>query len=126
MEIEILTPGPHTDKRVVQLAGEASYVELAEAGIAIWRYQPSMMHAKVMTVDGMVSNIGSANLNPRSVAWDEEVNVVALDPELTARLDRDFEADLERSTRIDPDRWRRRPLRQRAAEALTRPIRRWF
>jgi cardiolipin synthase len=126
VEIEILVPGPHVDKRVVQLAGEASYVELADAGIAIWRYQPTMLHAKVMTVDGFVSNIGSANLNPRSVAWDEEVNLVALDPVLTAELDADFDADLERSERVDPQRWRNRPLHQRAAEALTRPLRRWF
>ena len=68
-----------------------------------------MLHAKVMTVDGIVSNIGSANLNPRSVAWDEEVNLVALDPTLTAELDRDFDADLERSVRIDPERWNEPP-----------------
>jgi cardiolipin synthase len=126
VEVEVLVPGPHADKRIVQLAGEASYVQLAESGIRIWRYQPTMIHAKVMTVDGFVSNIGSANLNPRSVAWDEEVNVVALDPELTARLDRDFDADLEQSVLVDPEAWHRRPLRQRAGEALTRPLRRWF
>jgi cardiolipin synthase len=126
VEIDILVPGPHADKRIVQLAGVASYVELAEAGIRIWRYQPTMLHAKVMTVDGFVSNIGSANLNPRSVAWDEEVNVVALDCELTARLDRDFDDDLERAELLDPDAWHRRGVRQRIGEAVTRPLRRWF
>ena len=43
-----------------------------------------MLHAKVMTVDGIVANIGSANLNARSMALDEEINVVAIDPELVA------------------------------------------
>ncbi len=126
VEVQILVPGPHVDKRVVQLAGEAAYRPLVEAGVAIWRYQPTMLHAKVMTVDGIVSNIGSANLNARSVAWDEEVNLVVLDRVLTDELDRDFDADLERSVRIDPDQWSDRSLLQRVGEALTAPIRRWF
>jgi cardiolipin synthase A/B len=126
VEIEILVPGRHVDKRVVQLAGERSYQGLVEAGVSIWRYQPTMMHAKVMTVDGLVSNIGSANLNPRSVAWDEEVNLVALDPALTAVLDQQFDEDLERSDRLDPGRWANRSLARRLGEALVRPLRRWF
>jgi len=126
VEVEILVPGPHADKRVVQLAGERAYRPLAEGGVTIWTFQPSMLHAKVMTVDGLVSNIGSANLNARSVAWDEEVNLVALDPALTAELDRQFDDDLERSVRIDPDRWTARSPAQRLAEAITRPVQRWF
>ena len=126
VDIEILVPGPHTDKRFVQLAGERSYQELAEAGVAIWTYQPTMLHAKVMTVDGFVSNIGSANLNPRSVAWDEEVNLVALDPELTALLDGQFDEDLERSERVELDDWENRALVRRLGEALVRPAHRWF
>lgn len=126
VEIEVLVPGPHADKRVVQLAGERAYHPLAEAGVTIWTYQPTMLHAKVMTVDGLVSNIGSANLNARSVAWDEEVNLVALDPTLTDELDRQFDQDLERSVRIDPERWRSRSPVQRLGEALTRPVQRWF
>ena len=75
-----------------------------------------MMHAKVMTVDGVVANIGSANLNSRSTACDEEINVVALDPELVRILDEQFDADLERSVRIKAVRWERRTLPQRVAE----------
>lgn len=126
VEVEILVPGPHADKRVVQLAGERAYRPLIEAGVTIWTYQPTMLHAKVMTVDGLVSNIGSANLNARSVAWDEEVNLVALDPALTARLDQQFDEDLERSVRIDPERWTSRSPAQRVAETLIRPVQRWF
>ncbi len=124
--IEVLVPGPHVDKRFVQLAGEEAYRHLIDAGVAIWRYQPSMMHAKVMTVDGFVANIGSANLNSRSVAWDEEVNLVALDPALTAELDAQFDEDLERSVRVDPACWEERPRLQRVGERLVRPFRRWF
>jgi cardiolipin synthase len=126
VEVEVLVPGPHADKRVVQLAGEDRYEHLVDAGVVIWRYQPTMLHAKVMTVDGFVSNIGSANLNPRSVAWDEEVNLVALDPALTAELDRHFDQDLERAERVVAGQWDRRTYLQRLGEALVRPLRRWF
>ena len=77
--IDILLPGPHADKRFVQLAGEREYAALLERGVRLWNFQPSMLHAKVMTVDGCVANIGSANLNMRSVSLDEEINVVVLD-----------------------------------------------
>ena len=59
-------PGPHADKRFVQLASEATYATLLDAGVKIWTFQPSMLHTKIMTVDGIVSNVGSANLNARS------------------------------------------------------------
>lgn len=62
----------------------------------------------------------------RSVAWDEEVNLVALDPALTEALDRQFDEDLARAERIEPERRASRPLAQRVGETLVRPVRRWF
>jgi cardiolipin synthase len=126
VQVQVLLPGPHADKRFVQLAGEAMYPRLLECGVELWNYQPSMLHAKVMTVDGVVANIGSANLNARSTECDEEINVVALAPELVQVLDEQFDEDLERSVRIEPGRWKRRPLGQRLAEQAVAPIRRWF
>ena len=87
----MLLPGPHADKRFVQLASEADYDVLLDHGVEIWNFQPSMLHAKVMTVDGLISNVGSANLNSRSVIWDEEVNLVVLEPALARVLDAQFE-----------------------------------
>ncbi len=126
VEVEILLPGPHIDKRFVQIAAEGEYEDLLAHGIAVWNFQPTMLHAKVMTVDGLVANVGSANVNPRSVTWDEEINVVALDGALVALLDSQFEADLERSIRIEPGRWHRRALWQRATERAIAPIKRYF
>lgn len=123
VEVELLIPGPHIDKRFVQVAGQGAYEELTDHGIAIWHFQPAMLHAKVMTVDGVVANIGSANLNARSVARDEEVNLVVLDRAVTATLDRHFDEDLGRSVRIEPGRWRQRPLPRRLAEAALAPLR---
>lgn len=126
VRVRILLPGPHADKRFVQLAGEADYAELLDHDIEIWHFQPSMLHAKVMTVDGVVANIGSSNLNARSVTWDEEINLVAMEPELVRQLDEHFDHDLERSVRIRPRRWEHRPMRQRVAERLVVPVRRLF
>lgn len=121
--IEILLPGPHGDKRFVQLAGQADYDRLLERGVRIWQYQPSMLHAKVMTVDRLVANVGSANFNARSTELDEEINLVALDPELVRLLDRQFEADLERSEEIQPGRWEDRSVGRRILEGITKPLR---
>ena len=82
-----------------------------------------MLHAKVMTVDGIAANVGSSNLNARSTELDEEVNLVVLDPELVRMLDDQFEEDLERSVRIDPERWDDRSMGQRALEKIVSPLR---
>ena len=126
VEVQILLPGPHIDKRFVQIAAEGEYDRLLTHGVTIWNYQPTMLHAKMMTVDGIVANVGSANLNTRSVTWDEEINVVAMDQALVGVLDSHFEFDLERSVRIEPGRWQRRALWQRAAERAIAPIKRFF
>jgi cardiolipin synthase len=126
VQVELLLPGPHADKRFVQLAGEAAYDTLLTRGVDIWSYQPSMLHAKVMTVDGVLANIGSANLNARSTSLDEEINVVAIDQALVATLDGQFDDDLDRSVRLKAGRWEHRSVVQRAAEAAVAPIRRLF
>ncbi|GFM97801.1 cardiolipin synthase B [Streptomyces fulvorobeus] len=124
--VEILLPGPHTDKRVCQLAGQYHYEELTDCGVKIYQYQPTMMHAKVMTVDNVASLIGSTNFNRRSLDHDEEVMLAVLDPELTGTLDSHFEDDLRQSQLIRPDRWKRRAWTQRAREAAVVPIRRYL
>jgi len=116
LEVQLLLPGPHADKRFVQLAGEHDYAALLEAGVRIWNFQPSMLHAKIMTVDGLMASVGSANLNSRSMSLDEEVNMAVLDPELVAVLDRHFDEDLERSRELDLTDWEERSQMQKLAE----------
>jgi cardiolipin synthase len=126
VEVQVLLPGPHADKRVCQLASEAVYDRLTDCGVQVWNFQPSMMHAKIMTVDGYAALIGSSNFNRRSLDHDEEVVLAALDESFVEILDRDFDADLERSERIVAHRWEKRSVPQRALEAATKPIRRWM
>jgi cardiolipin synthase len=116
VEVDIIHPGPHIDHRVSRLAGEARYPELLDAGIRIWRYQPTMIHAKITLVDDVLSCIGSANLNHRSVVKDDEVALLVVDPDLNAALTRDFEADRENCELVDSEaEWLNRPWWKRAA-----------
>ncbi|HWU05846.1 MAG TPA: phospholipase D-like domain-containing protein [Streptomyces sp.] len=124
--VEVLLPGPHTDKRVCQLAGQHHYEELTACGVKIYQYQPTMLHTKALTVDGVASLIGSTNFNRRSLEHDEEVMLTVLDREFTATLDAHFEEDVERSTLIDGERWKRRSAVQRMREVAVLPIRRWL
>ncbi|MFC9328676.1 phosphatidylserine/phosphatidylglycerophosphate/cardiolipin synthase family protein [Kitasatospora sp. NPDC057015] len=123
VEVELLLPGPHTDKRVCQLAGARFFEELTAAGATVWQFQPTMMHAKVLTVDGIATLIGSSNFNRRSLDHDEEVMLAVIDEDFTGRLDQHFDEDVARSERIDPARWRTRGVGLRALEAATMPIR---
>ena len=85
-----------------------------------------MMHAKIITVDGIAALIGSTNFNRRSLDHDEEVMLVVLDDEFTATLDEHFDEDLAMSEPIDGTRWKGRSVAQRAREAAVRPIRRFL
>ncbi|MFH0518998.1 phosphatidylserine/phosphatidylglycerophosphate/cardiolipin synthase family protein [Streptomyces sp. M41] len=126
VEVEILLPGPHTDKRVCQLAGQHFYEDLLACGIKIYQYQPTMMHAKVITADRTAALIGSTNFNRRSLDHDEEVMLAVLDADFCATLDAHFDTDIAASERMRAGQWKRRPVLQRAREAAVRPIRRFL
>ncbi|MFJ4124290.1 phosphatidylserine/phosphatidylglycerophosphate/cardiolipin synthase family protein [[Kitasatospora] papulosa] len=126
VSVEILLPGPYTDKRVCQLAGQNFYEDLTARGVKIYQYQPTMLHTKVLTVDGVASLIGSTNFNRRSLEHDEEVMLAVLDRDFTATLDGHFEEDVKKSTLIDGARWKRRSPVQRLREVAVLPIRRFL
>jgi cardiolipin synthase A/B len=120
--VRVLMPGDHTDKRLPQVVGEIAYEELLEAGVEVYRYERSMLHAKVLTVDGVLANVGSANINSRSLRHDEECDLVVFDPELTRQLDEDLEEDLRHSVPVDPAEWADRGFVQRVQETVADAI----
>jgi cardiolipin synthase A/B len=126
VEVSILLPGEHADKRFVQIAGESVYASLLDAGIDIRTFDVSMMHSKVITVDGVVATVGSANMNQRSTQFDEETNVVIFDPDVVAVLDRHLDDDHERSTVLDPAEWAERGMVQRVAERAADVVSGWL
>ncbi len=118
VKVRLLLEGDITDAKPVKFAGRAVYERLLEHGIEIYEYQPAMMHAKVLMVDGTLSVFGSANLDNRSLELNDELNVAVFDPALSIRLLQDFERDLQKSARIDLDAWRSRPLHISGREKL--------
>ena len=118
VEVTILVPGAKTDAQPVRLAGRAFYEELLEAGVRIWEYGPTMMHAKTVVVDGVWSIVGSANMDARSTELNEE-NVVGIrDRGLAEEIERGIRADLEKSIEIRLESFRRRPLVMRLVERV--------
>jgi cardiolipin synthase len=122
VDVRILVPGNHTDALPVQAAGRSYYEELLAEGVRIFEYQPAMMHAKTVVVDGTWSVVGSANLDERSMELNEE-NVLGISDQNFARaVEEGVAADLERSREIHLEEWRRRPIHkkvfERAAKAL--------
>lgn len=126
VHVRLLLPGPHLDKALSRVAAERYFQPLLRAGVEVWRYQPTMLHTKVLTVDGTAAMVGSSNFNRRSLDHDEEVACIVLGGDAPGTLLADFEDDLERSERVDPRSWRSRPVRRRVAEQATRPLGRFL
>jgi cardiolipin synthase len=124
VRVRVLVPGSNIDKPPVWVAGRASYDELVGTGVEIYEYQPTMLHAKTMTVDGCWSAVGSANFDNRSFQLHDEAVLCVSSEELAGRLHEQFERDLEFSERIEPERWTSRGPIQRAAESVLKLARR--
>lgn len=119
VQVRILVPGPYIDKQLVRLAGRSVYDRLLDAGVRIWEYQPTMLHAKSLTVDGAWATVGSANFDNRSFQLNDEATLCVQSRSFAGELTEQFERDLERSEEIRPDRWKERAKLGRVQEKLT-------
>jgi len=118
VHVRLLVEGDKTDAKTVKYASRADYETLLEMGVEIAEYQPTMMHAKTITVDGLMSIIGSANFDNRSLELNDELNVAVFDRALAARLQADFEKDLAASKKLTLENWRARPLTEKGRDWL--------
>jgi cardiolipin synthase A/B len=109
VDVRILTVSKETDVKTTWWAGRSRYEELLKAGIRIYEYQPSMMHAKTFIVDGMWGSIGSMNFDNRSLAFNNESNLVVLDSVVGAQMDATFMDDLTQAKEITLPEFQRRP-----------------
>lgn len=119
VEIQIMMPGKITDKDVAKVAGDESFAPLLDSGIDIFYYQKTMLHSKIITIDGILSCVGSANFNHRSMLKDDEINVVMLDEEVTGELNDHFTVDLEHCEKVEEGEWKKRGIIKRTAEQIT-------
>jgi len=122
VELDLLLPGPHIDKRICDVVSESHYGELVDHGARVWRYQPTMMHVKAILVDGAMSLVGSVNVNRRSVEKDEEVAIAINDNATTELLESHYREDVANSELVSPP-FEGAPLARRVAAALLRPLR---
>ena len=114
----MLINGPRRDKWFTYLASQFSFATLLNAGVVIRLYRPSMLHAKIATIDGDVAFVGSANLNGRSLFCDEELNLVLLDSDTVGELNRQFDLDVRRSDVVRKELWAERSWVRRIAEVV--------
>jgi cardiolipin synthase len=118
VRVRILMESDITDAKPVKFASRAAYGDLLTQGIEVYEYVPAMMHAKAIVIDGVLSVVGSANFDNRSLELNDELNVAVFDKGLAARLTADFARDIAQSKTIDLESWRSRPLHIRGREQL--------
>jgi cardiolipin synthase A/B len=118
VDVRVIVPGEFTDVPIVRQASRWHYELLLGRGIRIFEYQPTMMHAKTMVVDGAWTTIGSSNFDDRSFRLNDEVNINVYNDELAAQMEAMFHADLARCEEVKLRKWFRRGLLDRAKEKL--------
>jgi cardiolipin synthase len=119
VDVRILTVSEKTDVKTTWYAGRYRYEELLEAGIRIYEYLPTMMHGKTMIADGLWGTIGSMNLDNRSMAFNNESNLVFLDAPLGAEMNATFMADIALAREIKLAEFRRRGRWSRVREGVS-------
>jgi cardiolipin synthase len=124
VDVRILVPGPHIDKDFVRVAGRSVYEDLFACGARVFEYQPTMLHAKTLVIDGVWSSVGSVNFDNRSFQLHDEVTLCVQSPKFAGLLHDQFERDLQASQEMDPARWKERSARQRAQERALQLVRR--
>lgn len=117
VDVRVLTTSANTDVKTTWFAGRHRYEELLGLGVRIFEYQPTMLHSKTIVVDGLWGSIGSMNFDNRSVAFNDESNLVVLDSAFGAQMDSVFLDDLRYSKEIKLDEFRRRSAWSKMLEA---------
>lgn len=116
VEVRILVPGTKSDHAMTRASSRRVYGDLLLSGAQIYEYQPSMIHAKVMVVDGLWTVVGSTNFDNRSFGINDEVNLAALDPQLASTMTGYFRQDISRAKQVSYPEWRSRPVWERGLE----------
>lgn len=109
VRIEVIMPGDQTDAPRVRQASRARWGPLFQAGVTLYEYQPTTLHAKVMIVDDLWSSVGSTNFDNRAFRLNDEANLNLYDAPFAAQMTRTFEADKRLCREITFAEWQARP-----------------
>jgi cardiolipin synthase A/B len=121
VRVLVLLPG-EIDSQLTYTVSRSHYGPLLPAGVQVFEYKGSLMHAKTIVVDGVWSTIGSTNFDNRSFALNQEINLTVYDRGIAHRLEEIFQEDLKYSQQISYDQWRSRSIFERFLEFFAFPI----
>lgn len=122
VKVRVIMPGEHMDQKAVRRASRKRWPELLEAGVELFEFEPTMIHSKLMIVDGIFTSVGSANFDPRSLRINDEANMNVLDRGFAAEQTRYFLRDLERSERVQPEEFGVESVTQLPLQAVQTPV----
>jgi cardiolipin synthase len=125
VSVKLVVPSV-TDVNLVMYAGRSSYDELLEAGVRLYQFQSSVLHAKTAVIDGVWSTVGSANIDVRSFLHNHEINIVVLGEEFGNNMEAAFREDIRNSNEITMETWRARPFFERIKEWAARSMEYWL
>lgn len=107
------------DVWLLGLAAQSFYDTLMDAGIEVYERDHAILHAKSLVVDSELSILGSTNLDYRSIEYNCEISAIVRSKKFGRQMSILFDNDVGFSDRIDPEKWRHRPLRDRFGQWAT-------
>lgn len=120
VDVRVLVPSG-SDVPFLRAMSVAAYRPLLEAGVRVFEWNGSMLHAKTAVADGRWSRVGSTNLNPSSWIGNWELDVAIDDRGFAQLLEHQYEDDLRNATEIVlTERQRVKPLHPRPFEGVRR------
>lgn len=117
IDVRIIIP-EKSDARIPKWCSFSYVEELLEAGVRIFFYQKGFIHSKIVTVDGIFSSVGTANLDFRSLETNFEVNAFIYDEHFTRQLNAFLKVDLRNSREILLSDWKKRSRLNKIRESL--------
>ena len=93
---------------------------MIEAGARCYTYDNGFLHSKCLCIDGLVSCVGTANMDIRSFALNFEVNAVIYSAKTAQKLEEEFESDILKSTIITRKQYSQRSWLIRVKEQFCR------
>jgi cardiolipin synthase A/B len=120
VDVRVMVPSADaSDMPFVQHAAHRNFARLLAAGVRIFEYQKTLLHQKVMAVDGVWCAIGSSNFDPRSFETNDEIALGIQDAGLARRLAEIFERDCRDCVEVKADAWARRGAWHRLKDNAT-------
>jgi cardiolipin synthase len=105
VEVKIMVPGKITDSPLVNHAGHRHFSDMLNAGVRLFCFERTLIHQKVMVIDGVWSHVGSTNLDSRSFDINEEAGVGIIDEGIAGELKAAFEDDLRSCREMKAESW---------------------